>query len=107
MNINGGLQHGFLKKRRQHHLRTQHYKDGNFTHGYRYPWVPYPFGQGMGIICLNFDLFKFWIYLICNFVQILNFCSYFKFVQIFIFCLDLKFIKKINRFWIRSILLKN
>jgi hypothetical protein len=58
-NINGGLQHGFFGKRGQHHLRTQHGKDGNFTYGYGYPWVPYPFGQGMRIICSNFDLFKF------------------------------------------------
>jgi hypothetical protein len=25
-------------------------KDGNFTHGYRYPRVPYPYGQGMGTV---------------------------------------------------------
>jgi hypothetical protein len=25
-------------------------KDGNFTHGYRYPRVPYPHGQGMGTL---------------------------------------------------------
>jgi hypothetical protein len=28
-------------------LRT---KDGNFTHGYGYPRVPYPHGQGMGTL---------------------------------------------------------
>ena len=25
-------------------------KDGNFTHGYGYPRIPYPHGQGMGTI---------------------------------------------------------
>jgi hypothetical protein len=25
-------------------------KDGNFTHGYGYPRVPYPHGQGMGTL---------------------------------------------------------
>jgi hypothetical protein len=25
-------------------------RDGNFIHGYGYPWVPYPHGQGMGTL---------------------------------------------------------
>jgi hypothetical protein len=25
-------------------------KDGNFTHGYGYPWVPYLHGSGMGTL---------------------------------------------------------
>jgi hypothetical protein len=31
-------------------------RDGNFTHGYGYPRVPYPHGQGMGIFLYSWVL---------------------------------------------------
>jgi hypothetical protein len=32
----------------EHANKSPENKDGNFTHGYGYPWVLYPYGQGMG-----------------------------------------------------------